>query len=208
MNGRRSSYGRSNPHHNSREPGLVHDISSGPNVNGIPLGQGPLMQDDGPQILPPRRACQKPRGENAPYLSQSKEKDLPTLPQPVQYYERATSIHQGALLSRGHGSSLGAGPERITKYIQSYSRESQSSFRFISEAQMAALWGAILSVFRQILSQYGETHVESAPAQNTNDLIESYPRGMRLFLILLSGALPYVVVSVPPDGGILSRVSR
>jgi hypothetical protein len=193
---------------NSHEPGLVYDISSGPNFNGVLLEQGPLMQDGGPQTPPPRRACQKLHGENVPFLSQSKEKDLPAFPQPVQYYERATSIHQGALLSRGHGSSLGAGPERITKRIQSYSRESQSSFQFISEAQMAAFWEAILSVFRQILSQYGESHVDSAPAQNTNDLIESYPRGMRLFLILLSGALPYVVVSVPPDGGILSRVSR
>jgi hypothetical protein len=190
---------------NSREPGLVYDIYSGPNVNVMPLEQGPLMHDDGPQITPLRRSCQKLREEKVPYLSQSHEKDLPAIPQPLQYYERATSVHQSAFLSRGYGSSLGAGPERIEKCIQSYSRESQSSVQFIPEANMTTFWGTILSLFRQILSQYGEIHVDNAPAQNTNDPIESYPRGIRLFLILLSGALPYVVVSILPDVGILPR---
>jgi hypothetical protein len=124
---------------------------------------------------------------------------------PVQCYERATPVHRSALLR--HGGGRGAGPERIEKQIQSYSKESQSTVQFISEAKMKTFWWAIISFFRQILSQYGGSHVDSAPAQSTNDLIESYPRGMRLFLILLSGALPYVVASILPDLGILPRFS-
>lgn len=177
----------------SRQPGAVYDISSGPNANSIPGEPSPLVHNRGPQIPPPARACQKLRGENVPCFSLSQEKDLPALPQPVQYYESASSVHQSALLNRGYGSSLGAGRERIARSMQSYSRESRS-VQFIVEAKMATFWKAIISLFRRILSQYGERHEDSAPAQITNGLIESYPHGMRLFLILLSGALPYVVV--------------
>jgi hypothetical protein len=41
--------------------------------------------------------------------------------------------------------------------------------------------------------------VDSVPVEKPDDIIATYPRGMRLFLILLSGALPYVVVSILPD---------
>jgi hypothetical protein len=184
---------------NSWQHGLVHGISSKPIVNGMPLEKGSRMEDDGSQIPSSRRASRKLQKQKVPYLSQSRNKDLPDTPQPPQYYEKATSSHRRTLSGHSYGSSLRTGLKTIEQRLQSYSKETQSAVEFIPEIKRATIWGAILSLFRKVLSQYGESQVDSVPAEKPDDVIATYPRGMRLFLILLSGALPYVVVSILPD---------
>jgi hypothetical protein len=98
------------------------------------------------------------------------------------------------------------GLETVEQRIQSYSKETQPSVQFIPETKKATIWGGVLSLFRKVLSQYGESQVDSVQEEKTDDIIASYPRGMRLFLILLSGTLPYVVVSIPPDLGLSLRL--
>jgi hypothetical protein len=186
---------------NPRQHELIHGITSRPIVNGMPLKKRPPMLDNGSQITSSRRASRKLQKQKVPYLSQSRNKDLPDTPQPSQYYEKATSSHQRTLLGHSYGSSLRTSLEieTVEQRLQSCSKETQSAVEFIPKIKKPTIWGAILSLFRKVLSQYGESQVDSVPAEKSDDIITTYPRGMRLFLILLSGALPYVVVSILPD---------
>ena len=186
---------------NPRQHELVHGITSRPIVNGMPLEKDLRMQDHGSQITSSRRASRKLQKQKVPYLSQSRNKGLPDTPQPSQYYGKATSPHQRTLSGDSDGSSLRTGLEieTVEQRLQSYSKETQSAVEFIPEAKKSTIWGAILFLFRTALSQYGESQVDSVPAEKPDDIIATYPRGIRLFLILLSGALPYVVVSIIPD---------
>jgi hypothetical protein len=191
---------------NLRQHEFVYGISSRPNFYGMPLEQAPRMQDHRPQITPSKQTSRKLQKQNIPTVSQSQKKDLPAIPQSLQYYERATSFHQSTRSSHGYRSTLETSLETVEQRIQRYSKETQPRIQFIPETKKATIWGAILSLFRAVRIQYGENQVHSVSTETTDDIIASYPRGMKLFLILLSGALPYVVVSILPDLRLFPRL--
>lgn len=75
------------------------------------------------------------------------------------------------------------------------STQNRSGFHTIIVAQRPELFKELLSPFKMFLAIYGNDRIDSGPVQTINDTTVSYPRGFTFFLLLLSGALPYVVVS-------------
>jgi hypothetical protein len=122
---------------NPRQQELAYGISSRPNFHGMPLEQAPRMQDHRPQMT-----WKLPK-QNIPTLSQSQKKDLPAIPQSLQYYERATSFHQSTLSSHGYRSTLETSLETVEQRNQRYSKETQPRIQIIPETKKATIWGAI-----------------------------------------------------------------
>lgn len=122
------------------------------------------------------------------------EKALPPLPPQLPNHEsRAVEIHD---LQHDQEYRVGS-EEGLKRNTRSYHDKTPTqSHSSLSErtatTSRESFWGALLE---RILFLYGDSGMGSDLNRGFNNTPTSYPHGLRLFLTLLSGALPYVVVS-------------
>jgi hypothetical protein len=123
------------------------------------------------------------------------QKALPPVPQQLSG-QRWRSQETFGPPSQEYGSRPGVNPEQKFGLNQRLSSaQNESGFHTMTVAQRPDLFKKLLSPFKMFLAIYGNDRIDGEPIQTINDTTVSYPHGFTFFLVLLSGALPYVVVS-------------
>jgi hypothetical protein len=122
------------------------------------------------------------------------EKALPPLPpQLPDHQSRVVDIHELQHDQEHRVRSEEDLKRKNNSYHDKYPIQNHSSLSDRTTTTSCQSFWKVL--FQGILFLYGDNRMDSDLNRGFNSTSTSYPHGLRLFLILLSGALPYVVVS-------------
>ena len=134
--------------------------------------------------------------QNASRCADDPEKDLPPLPLDLPNHESRSVESFCPRLDEEHKIESENDMSRHTEHNQDdASIQDHSTFSILTTAEGSdPFQRRFMFLFQKLRYLYGDNMVDDVLDQELNEPTRSYPHGLTLFLVLLSGALPYVVV--------------